>query len=167
MAKQPIYEWDEESGLATCCIWLDDFLQGYGVAQCADRDKDMKSERTGLYIAELRAQINILQNYKNRELRPQLKILKHLKGTMQISTRYNPDSYEAKRLNKEIKNIEKDINFIQDKIDIIKQQLKDYMSAKEKLFKRIREKDFEGYKDEDSEMLLKDIEVYEKYGDKS
>ena len=86
---------------------------------------------------------------------------------MQISTRYNPNSYEAKRLNKEIKNIEKDINFIQDKIDITKQQLKDYMSAKERLFKRIREKDFEGYKDEDSEMLLKDIEVYEKYGDKS
>ena len=55
----------------------------------------------------MRAQINILQNYKNRELRPGLKALVHLKGTMQISTRYNPNSYEAKRLDKEIKNKEK------------------------------------------------------------
>lgn len=60
MGRQPIYEWDEKAGLATCCIWLDDFLQGYGIAQCAEKDRDMISERTGLQIAEMRAQINIL-----------------------------------------------------------------------------------------------------------
>ena len=48
MGRQPIYEWDEKAGLATCCIWLDDFLQGYGIAQCAEKDRDMISERTGL-----------------------------------------------------------------------------------------------------------------------
>ena len=167
MGRQPIYEWDEKAGLATCCIWLDDFLQGYGIAQCAEKDRDMISERTGLQIAEMRAQINILQNYKNRELRPGLKALIHLKGTMQISTRYNPDSYEAKRLDKEIKNKEEEIIAIQSKIDHIKEQLQEYMRLKGIMFERIRNKDHEGYKDTDTETLMKDIEVFEKYANQS
>lgn len=84
---------------------------------------------------------------------------------MQISTRYNPDSYEAKRLDKEIKNKEEEIIAIQSKIDHIKEQLQEYMRLKGIMFERIRNKDHKGYKDTDTEMLMKDIEVFEKYAD--
>ena len=122
----------------------------------------MINEKTGMHIAEKRAQINLLQNYKNRELHPELKAYKHLLGTMVNSPRYNPNSYEAKRLNKEIKNVEKTIVEINCAIDRAKQDLYSYINTKEVMYQHIRENDHEGYKDEDSEMLLHDIGVYEK-----
>ena len=162
MSKQPIYEWDETSGIASCSIWIDDILYGFGMAECADADRDMISERTGSRIAELRAQIDILQHYKNYELRPGLKALLHLKGTMTLSSKYNPESYEAKRLNKEINNFKKDIIDTNKAIQLTKQQLYNYIKKKEILYQRIRAKDHEGYKDEDSETLQKDIALYER-----
>ena len=162
MGKQPQFIWNDKDGICTCIIFLDDFLQGYGVAQCHPQDQDMKSRRTGEHIAELRAKINLLQNYKNRELRPGLKALLHLKGTMAKSTHYTPDSYESKRLNIEIKNYYKDIADIESGIQAAKQDLYDYINVKERMYQRIRKDDTEGYKDEDTQMLLKDIGVYER-----
>lgn len=132
------------------------------MAECAEQDRDVISERTGMHIAEMRAQINLLQNYKNHELYPELKAYKHLLGTMIKSPRYNPKSYEAKRLNREIFNVKKTLKEINEAIDIAKKQLYEYINTKEILYQRIRTNDHEGYKDEDSEMLQKDIEVYEK-----
>lgn len=165
MAHEPEFTYDEVSGICGCSIFLDDFLQGFGIAQCAEQDRDMISEKTGMHIAERRAQINLLQNYKNRELHPELKAYKHLLGTMVNSPRYNPNSYEAKRLNKEIKNVEKAIAEINDAINSAKLDLYSYINTKEHIYQRIRANDHEGYKDEDSEMLLHDIGVYEKIKD--
>ena len=162
MGKQPEFTWNEETGVCSCAIILDDFMQGFGIAECHPQDRDMISRRTGEHIAELRAQINLLQNYKNRELRPGLKALLHLKGTMVKSAQYNPDSYESKRLNVEIKNYRKDIEDIECGIQAAKHDLYDYINVKEQMYQRIRKDDHEGYKDEDTEMLLKDIEVYER-----
>ena len=162
MGKQPIFDWNEGSGICTCIIYLNDFLQGYGIAQCHAQDFDVKSKRTGEQIAELRAQINLLQNYKNRELRPGLKALLHLKGTMIKSAHYNPDSYESKRLNIEIKNFKKDIEDIEEAIQGAKEQLYKYINLKEEMYQRIRRGDRDGYKEEDTETLLKDISVYER-----
>lgn len=167
MAHQPEFTYDETSGICGCSIFLDDFLQGFGIAQCAEQDRDMISEKTGMHIAEMRAQINLLQNYKNRELHPELKAYKHLLGTMVNSSRYNPNSYEAKRLNKEIKNVEKAIAEINEAIEATKQQLYNYINTKEIMYQRIRANDHEGYKDEDTETLLKDIGVYEKFTNKT
>ena len=162
MGKQPEFTYDEASGIASCAIVLDDFLQGFGIAECADEDRDVISQRTGQHIAELRAQINLLQNYKNRELHPGLKALLHLKGTMINSKKYNPKSYEAKRLEKEIKHFQEDIKDISAAIEVQKEILRDYINAKDLIAKRIRSGDHEGYKDEDSEMLQNDIDVYER-----
>ena len=167
MTHQPEFTYDETSGICGCSIFLDDFLQGFGIAQCAEQDRDMISEKTGMHIAELRAQINLLQNYKNRELHPELKAYKHLLGTMVNSPRYNPNSYEAKRLNKEIKNVEKAIAEINEAINSAKLDLYSYINTKEHIYQRIRANDHEGYKDEDTEMLLKDIGVYEKFTNKT
>ena len=78
------------------------------------------------------------------------------------SHNYNPKSYEAKRLDKEIKHYQQDIKDIQIAIEGAKRNLYDYINIKEKLYKRIRANDHEGYKDEDSEMLQKDIDIYER-----
>lgn len=162
MGKQPEFTYDETSGITSCAIVLDDFLQGFGIAECADEDRDVMSARTGRQIAELRAQINLLQNYKNRELHPGLKALLHLKGTMVNSKKYNPKSYEAKRLEKEIKHFQEDIKDISAAIEVQKEILQDYIKAKDLISERIRSGDHAGYKDEDSEMLQNDIEVYER-----
>ena len=162
MGKQPVFDWNDETGVCVCAIYLDDFLQGFGVAQCHPQDMDVISRRTGEHIAELRAQICLLQSYKNRELHPGLKALKHLKGTMINSKQYNPDSYESKRLNVEIKNYQKDIADINAGIEAAKQELYDYINMKEEMYQRQRRGDRDGYKDEDTNTLMNDIGVYEK-----
>lgn len=162
MGKKPEFLWDETTGVCSCQIVIDDFLYGFGMAECAPEDKDMISERTGARIAEIRAQINLLQNYKNRELYPKLKGLKHLKATMVNSSRFNPDSYEAKRLDKEIKNIELEISDIYDAILYSKQHLYNYINDKEKLYQRIRSKSIKPYKEEDTERIDHMIDFYDK-----
>ena len=162
MTHQPNFTWDETSGICGCSIFIDDFLHGFGIAQCADQDRDVISEKTGMHIAEMRAQINLLQNYKNNELHPELKAYKHLLGTMINSKRYNPKSYEAKRLNREIKNVEKAMREINIAIEATKAQLYNYINGKERMYQHIRANDHEGYKDEDTKTLLNDIGVYEK-----
>ena len=121
MGKRPEFTFDEISGICGCSIVLNDFLQGFGIAQCADEDRDVISEKTGMQIAEYRAQINLLQNYKNRELWPGLKALEHLKGTMENSKKFNPKSYEAKRLDKEIKHYKEGIEDINIAVEAVKQ----------------------------------------------
>lgn len=162
MSKKPEFTWDETTGVCSCIIFLDDFLQGFGMAQCADEDRDVFSEKTGMHIAELRAQIDLLQKYKNNILRPGMKALEHLKSTMVHSPRFNPESYEAKRLNVEIKNYQKDIADINEAIYAAKQNLYDHIDLHEKIAKRIREKDHAGYKDEDSERIINELNFYEK-----
>ena len=162
MSKKPQFTWDEESGICSCAIILDDILHGFGIAQCAPEDNDVISERVGMHIAELRAQINLLQNFKNYELRPGLKVLKHLRSTMINSKQHDSESYERKRLNIEIRNTEKDIADINNAINQVKQNLYDYINLQERITQRIRSGDNSGYKDEDSEMLQKDIDIYEK-----
>jgi len=78
------------------------------------------------------------------------------------SKKYNPKSYEAKRLEKEIKHFQEDIKDISAAIEVQKETLRDYINAKDLIAKRIRSGDHEGYKDEDSEMLQNDIDVYER-----
>lgn len=162
MSKQPEFTWDEVSGICGCSIILDDYMHGFGIAQCAEEDRDIISERTGAHIAEMRAQINLLQCYKNNELRPGLKALEHLKSTMIKSKKHNPESYERKRLNIEIKNIKKDIADIEAEISNRKEILYTYIHNLDVIQKRIRENDHMGYKDEDSETLQKDIDLYNK-----
>ena len=49
--KKPIFTWDLETGEALCVIKDKDKIY-YGVAKCHPDDFDMKSEKTGCFIAE-------------------------------------------------------------------------------------------------------------------
>lgn len=134
-----IYNWDPDTLKASCIIENKDII-GIGNAICHSDDKDVASEKTGMRIAENRAYIHYLQNYKTTYLRPRLTALKHVYETMRHSKQFNPHSYEAKRLRKEIKNIEKEINKISCSIENIKIANRNYINDKSKLADMYRTK---------------------------
>lgn len=144
-----IYDYDKET-LKSNCIIEDNNIIGIGSAICHPIDADVSSERTGITIAENRAYIHYLQNYKASYLRPALTALKHVYATMSHSKKFNEHSYEAKRLRKEIKNIQKKINETSCSIENIKLKNKEYINDKDKMAqlyrtkKKIKEGQFNG-----------------------
>lgn len=59
------FEWDEESGLASC-IYEVDGRKFVGTAQCHEDDMDMKSKLTGLSIARMRATLEYLRYERDK-----------------------------------------------------------------------------------------------------
>lgn len=111
-----------------------------GKATCHPDDLDMESERVGLTIAETRAAIKVHRFIRDYEVKPQLKILQHLHSNMKTSKFYNPNSYEAKMLRSQIRAIEKELTTINNCIADEQKFLKDYITGKDKLYKRLRAK---------------------------
>lgn len=134
-----IYDYDKDA-LKSNCIIENNSIIGIGNATCHPDDKDIANERTGMTIAENRAYIHYLQNYKATYLRPALTALTHAYSTMCHSKKFNPYSYEAKRLRKEIKNIQKEINKTSCSIENIKIRTKEYINDKDKMAQLYRTK---------------------------
>ena len=74
-----------------------------GIAQCHPEDEDMKSERTGYFIAETRANIQKLQWVRDYEILPMYKHYKHFYDCLSHSSKFNKDSFEARAIYKELK----------------------------------------------------------------
>jgi hypothetical protein len=132
-------DWNEELGLAQC-VFTDIsngvILSGYGRAICHDDDIPWKRASTGKYIAMTRAQIDILRKKRDYELKPSIMAIEHIISTMTNSKRYNPDSYEAKRIKKELKNLKDDLHMINTIIKDEQASLKTYLDTKDKLHKK-------------------------------
>ena len=111
-----------------------------GTAYCHPDDADFMSERVGLCIAEARANIKILRFKKNFEITPQLNVLQHLYGNMKRSKYFNVNSYEAKMMRSQIRAIEKELAVANNDLTTEVQYLNEYISSKEKLYKRLRAK---------------------------
>ena len=137
MPKDPIYSWDAEEGIAQCVL-VDGNEVFYGFASVHPDDRDLANEYTGLHIAENRAMINALQYRKNYVITPSLKALKHLYCSMQHSTHFNPKSYEAKMLNRQIQLFEDDLEATKETIAELKEYLKTYIQKKDEAYKAIR-----------------------------
>ena len=137
--KYPKFYWNEEF---THCIcekkYNNKIFQGH--AYCHPNDEDFKNHLTGEIIAELRAAIEVLRYERDFEVRPQLKTLKQLYNSIKHNKHFNPKSIEAKALFKHIKRLEEDLEMIKSLIADQKQQLKDYIDRKEKLYQDIRRK---------------------------
>lgn len=67
----------------SCCIIKYKGLEFVGESNCHPDDMDMESERTGLCIAEARANIKLMKFKKNFEIQPALKAIKHLLSVIQ------------------------------------------------------------------------------------
>ena len=100
MINEPIFHWDEETGVSSCI--LSDGERVYtGFAHCHPNDEDMKGEKTGCEIALRRAKIAALRGYRD-ELKIRLSALNQYYHSMNMSHRFNEKSYENKMLQRQI-----------------------------------------------------------------
>ena len=89
-------------------------------------------------IAEARAEINFLQHIRDNELKPALKVLKHLYDNMTTSNYFNQHSYEARMLRRQIRIKENELIAIKQEIDGRKQFISDYIQQKDELHDKLR-----------------------------
>lgn len=130
------FNWDASSGEALCTIQEKDNFY-YGTAVCASQDKDMMNEKTGCFIAEKRAKINMLK-HKKEELKIELKALKKYYYSMNTSKYFNETSYPIKRLKDHMLMIEIDIKEIKELISYEKGILNRYIKEKDNFYQQIR-----------------------------
>lgn len=136
MKHEPIFNWDEDAGIASC-ILSDGEKVFTGFAQCHPDDKDMSSEKTGCEIAFRRARINALRGYRD-ELKIKLKALNQLFYSMNKSYRFNEKSYENKMLQRQIRMIDFDLTTTKEMIATEEQSLRQYLSDKDKFYTKTR-----------------------------
>lgn len=110
-----------------------------GHTRCLPEDEEFWSENVGCFIAETRAGIKRLKHIK-KQLVPTLKTLEDFEKTLKCCKDYNPNSFEAKRLRKEIYIQRKKINEINSIIKDEQDYLTQYIQGKEKLYQRLRAK---------------------------
>lgn len=135
--KQPIFNWDEQTGTASCIV------EGYntvfvGTAVCHPDDADMCSMKTGCEIAYRRAEIKALRYYRDCELKPALAALKQLYYSMNRSKRFNPKSYENNMLQRQICQKEMDLDTVREMLTGKEQSLKQLIADKEEFYQHIR-----------------------------
>lgn len=139
MKREPTYTWIEETGEATYTIYYNN-LTFTGRATCHPDDEDMKSQMLGLRIAETRALLAYMRHIRDNELKPQIASLKQLYYSMKHSKQYNPKSYEAKMLYRQINSLEEDLFNLKNEICNIKFHHFRYMREKEELHTLLRAK---------------------------
>ena len=138
MKNEPIFNWDEETGIASCI--LSDGEKVYtGFAQCHPDDEDMKGEKTGCEIALKRAKINALRGYRD-ELKIQLKALNQLYYSMNKSTKFNEKSYENKMLQRQIRQINFDLVTTKEMIATEQVNLIAYIKSKDVFYTQTRKR---------------------------
>lgn len=138
MKNEPIFEWDEEAGVASCI--LSDGEKIYtGFAQCHPDDEDMKGQKTGCEIAFRRAKINALRGYRD-ELKIQLKALNQLYYSMNTSKRFNEKSYENRMLQRQIRMINFDLSTTKEMIATEEQSLRAYIKSKDVFYIQTRKR---------------------------
>lgn len=135
------YEWNAETGTTTCSI-ISPLTKNLiiATAQCHSDDFDMSNKLTGEDIAIRRLDIKILQDYVKNWLKPGLAALKQLYYTMKHSSKYSPRGYEAKRLYRQIKIYEEEIEVCQEEIAFQKADLHQLILKKDAFYKSIRNK---------------------------
>lgn len=136
MKNEPIFNWDEEAGIASCI--LSDGEKVYtGFAQCHPDDEDMKGQKTGCEIAFRRARINALRGYRD-ELKIRLSTLNQLYHSMNISYRFNEKSYENKMLQRQIRQINFDLATAKEMIATEQENLRTYIKEKDEFYTKTR-----------------------------
>lgn len=139
MDKNIYYDYNETEGRSICDIKYKN-LFFTGIAHCHPDDHDFSSERTGLFIAECRAVIKVLEFQRDFEIKPVLATLNHLYDNMKTSKNYNPKSYEAKMLRSQIRHWEKELAAIKADLAIERTNLKTYIVEKDKIYTKLRAK---------------------------
>ena len=123
-------------GLTRCeMYWDGKWFVGH--AKCLEADMDMMSERTGCTIAEIKANIKRLK-YIRKQKREAIKPLTLFATRLACCKDYNKDSFEARRLRKEIWLYEEEIQEITNAINDEETYLKKYIAEKDNLYYKLR-----------------------------
>ena len=136
MREKITYNWDAEKGIANCHI-TNKHGAFDGFAKCNPTDIDMKSEKTGLSIAEKRARIKVVQEEKKRVL-ISLSSYNNLYTSMKDSKYFNKESYEAKRLERFIAFAQDDLETANATLEVLNNDLKVYINSKEIFYTILR-----------------------------
>lgn len=137
-SKKPQYIWDEETGVASCILYDGNDVY-VGTATCHPDSFDMKSEKIGLTIAQMRAEIKALNNYKNN-LKAGYAALKQLYYSINQSQKWNPESYESRMIVRQMQLKQLDITTINEEIQDRKHNLKQYITDHFNFQQKIRAK---------------------------
>lgn len=138
MKKMPEFEWDKDERTMHCCIYDAKGRVAYGSAICHEEDADMMSEKTGAEIAFRRAKIQQLCIERDQDLKPRLAALNQLYYSMQHSSNFNPNSYENRMLQRQIRLINFDLTTIKEKLAYERENLKDLINEKDKFYQQVR-----------------------------
>ena len=134
--QKTTFHFNEETGFCLCTIKIRG-NQYIGVAQCHPDDMDMVNQKTGENIAYHRAVMEMLRDERKR-LQHELAGLKGLYYSMNNSPLFNPKSYEAKSLYRQISFREDDISSVNDLIKEIQRYINGYISDKDEFYQKIR-----------------------------
>lgn len=136
MKNQPIFEWDEDLGLASC-ILTDGENVFYGSAQCHSADLDMMTEKTGCEIAFRRARIESIKYYRD-QCKTKLAAVNQLYYSINKSKKFNSKSYESRMLRRQIRMYESDLAMAKEMLVHQQQSLIQYIKEKDEFYKKIR-----------------------------
>lgn len=111
-----------------------------GKARCHPEDMDYGNERTGLTIAEARANIKLMKFKRRFEIQPKIDVLNHILANMETSKRYAPKSYEAKSIRSQLRAAQE--AYAQLTQDIVDEEkyLQEYIDKKTDFYNRLRAK---------------------------
>lgn len=123
MAK---WKYSYDSGHAKATLLLDG-REFVGEAHLHPEDAENESQRKGYTLAETRAYIKVLQHHIQNELKPALKALKHLNCCIQQSKNYNPKSYEARMLTRNLRLLDEELQECKSELNILKDQYHAYL----------------------------------------
>ena len=138
MKNTPIFNWDAETGIASCILSNGEKVFT-GFAQCHPDDEDMKGEKTGCEIALRRAKINALRGYRD-ELKTKLAALNQLYYSMNTSKRFNEKSYENRMLQRQIRQITFDLDTTKEMIAMEEVGLRAYIKSKDVFYIQTRKR---------------------------
>lgn len=130
------YLYDKETGISTYVIEYDGQIFT-GLAQCAEADRDMQNELTGVHIAQERAIIKLLQ-YRRNEIKHRLAALNQLFYSVNCSKRYDPHGYMENMLQHQIDNTQEDLITIKQNLKERQVNLFQYINSKDDFYQHIR-----------------------------
>lgn len=139
MRENTTFDWNPDQGLATAIIEYKDRIY-VGTAQCHPDDKDFQNMLTGQEIAYRRASIKVLCDIKKNELKPGLQALKDYLYSINKGKYFNKKDPMVKILYHNINIRQEEIDMIDEMIKNQRQDLREYLASKEKLYSQFREK---------------------------
>ena len=110
-----------------------------GEAHCHPEDESYRSTITGSTIAEMRARVELLKTCRN-DIRVELEGLEHLYNSMSSSKKFNPKSYEAKRIRRRMYILRRELNETKEIISKDKESIKEYIKGKDQIHEYLRKK---------------------------